>query len=668
MNTDGLLSPSDIAELAGVSRAAVSNWRNRFPDFPQRADGTDARPLFDRVQVTDWLFAQGKTVRESSALQVWSAVNALRPFASLDELVLEAHRLIAVRHLADQGDEAAIKLWATLTDPRAVSNVGAMHFGKALHSILDETISYASRRPFFDELAAPGLAALAATIASVDPTTLLNTSSLLLERAGAEAARAGSSFGLVSSRTAALLAAAASTITAATVYDPAAGIAEAAQVIAARNLGYTTLIGADVNADAILIAAVRARLRGLTASYYLADILQNDPHPDLLADIVVAEPPFGLRWETAGAINDRRWEFGIPPRNSADLAWIQHVLAHLTPTGRGYVITPRGPLHRGGQEGRIRAGIIKRDLVRAIVGLPGRMLPNASLPLTLWVLGEPSGPIETDTVLVIDASDRENPEQDIPAWLTGEVGDVPHKRVSITDILAADSVLTPARWVGAQLDTPTRSEVGSAFSRVGKARSDIANMPEPTLPSGDAPPRLLRLSELIEHGAVSMTAGRIAAGDANEAEIVRPADIRQGFHASAESPVSDTQERRTAAGDVLVTRFPKLSARVDREGGRIPVRGVYILTPRPEELDPDYLAHCVAGSWNEALQTSAHLLSVKDIEIPMVPLDQQRAIAEQLRQLDQFVDSARELKKASVRAGDQLMTFIRYGTPQTGAQ
>ena len=414
MNTDGLLSPSDIAELAGVSRAAVSNWRNRFPDFPQRADGTDARPLFDRVQVTDWLFAQGKTVRESSALQVWSAVNALRPFASLDELVLEAHRLIAVRHLADQGDEAAIKLWATLTDPRAVSNVGAMHFGKALHSILDETISYASRRPFFDELAAPGLAALAATIASVDPTTLLNTSSLLLERAGAEAARAGSSFGLVSSRTAALLAAAASTITAATVYDPAAGIAEAAQVIAARNLGYTTLIGADVNADAILIAAVRARLRGLTASYYLADILQNDPHPDLLADIVVAEPPFGLRWETAGAINDRRWEFGIPPRNSADLAWIQHVLAHLTPTGRGYVITPRGPLHRGGQEGRIRAGIIKRDLVRAIVGLPGRMLPNASLPLTLWVLGEPSGPIETDTVLVIDASDRENPEQEHP--------------------------------------------------------------------------------------------------------------------------------------------------------------------------------------------------------------------------------------------------------------
>ena len=203
---------------------------------------------------------------------------------------------------------------------------------------------------------------------------------------------------------------------------------------------------------------------------------------------------------------------------------------------------------------------------------------------------------------------------------------------------------------------------------MGKARSDIANMPEPTLPSGDAPPRLLRLSELIEHGAVSMTAGRIAAGDANEAEIVRPADIRQGFHASAESPVSDTQERRTAAGDVLVTRFPKLSARVDREGGRIPVRGVYILTPRPEELDPDYLAHCVAGSWNEALQTSAHLLSVKDIEIPMVPLDQQRAIAEQLRQLDQFVDSARELKKASVRAGDQLMTFIRYGTPQTGAQ
>ena len=29
----GLLAPSDIADLAGVSRAAVSNWRKRVADF-----------------------------------------------------------------------------------------------------------------------------------------------------------------------------------------------------------------------------------------------------------------------------------------------------------------------------------------------------------------------------------------------------------------------------------------------------------------------------------------------------------------------------------------------------------------------------------------------------------------------------------------------------------
>lgn len=665
MNKDGLLSPSDIAELAGVSRAAVSNWRNRFPDFPQRADGTEARPLFSRSQVSDWLFAQGKSVRDSSALRVWSAIHALRPFAQVDDLVLEAHRLIAVRHFADHGDEAASKLWAKLRDPHAVLGVGDGHLGRVLHPILDETISHATRRPFFKEMAAPALAALANAIASVEPSELLNTSALLLERAGAEAGRSGSSIGFVSSRTAALLAAAANT--GATVYDPAAGIAEAAQLIAARSPEQATVIGVDVNADALLIAATRACLRGIKATVHLANVLREDPHPGLLADIIVAEPPMGLRWEPADAINDERWRFGIPPRNSADFAWIQHVLAHLTPTGRGYVLTTRSALARG-SEARIRAGILKQDLVRAIVGLPGRMLPNVSVPLALWVLGEPANASEAETVLVVDASNVEAPEGRIAAWLTGASDDVPHQRVGITEILAADSALTPARWVGAELDAPILSEVADAIERVRAVRAAIANLPQPSLPSAKNPPRVVRLSELIEHGAVTMTAGRVSASDVDESQIVRPADIRRGLPEGRQVSDLTGPERRTAPGDVLVSRFPVLAARVEREGGRIPVRGVYVLTPNPSEVDGDYLAHCIASPWNEALQTSASTLSIKDIEVPMVPLEAQHAIASELRALEQHIDAARRLKKASRDATEYLISVARYGFHSGGSK
>lgn len=46
---------AEIAELAGVSAAAVSNWRSRFPDFPAPVATLRAGPVFDQGQVRRWL-------------------------------------------------------------------------------------------------------------------------------------------------------------------------------------------------------------------------------------------------------------------------------------------------------------------------------------------------------------------------------------------------------------------------------------------------------------------------------------------------------------------------------------------------------------------------------------------------------------------------------------
>ena len=54
MNRDsdgGLVSPSDVAVLANVTRAAVSNWRKRRHDFPLPIGGTTANPLFSRSEI-----------------------------------------------------------------------------------------------------------------------------------------------------------------------------------------------------------------------------------------------------------------------------------------------------------------------------------------------------------------------------------------------------------------------------------------------------------------------------------------------------------------------------------------------------------------------------------------------------------------------------------------
>jgi chromosome partitioning protein len=52
---DDLLGINEIAELAGVSRQAVANWRTRFPDFPQPVAKLRAGPVFRVRQVQGWL-------------------------------------------------------------------------------------------------------------------------------------------------------------------------------------------------------------------------------------------------------------------------------------------------------------------------------------------------------------------------------------------------------------------------------------------------------------------------------------------------------------------------------------------------------------------------------------------------------------------------------------
>lgn len=54
------LTAAAIARLAGVSRAAVANWRRRYAEFPKPVGGTSHSPTFSRAEVEEWLKETGK--------------------------------------------------------------------------------------------------------------------------------------------------------------------------------------------------------------------------------------------------------------------------------------------------------------------------------------------------------------------------------------------------------------------------------------------------------------------------------------------------------------------------------------------------------------------------------------------------------------------------------
>lgn len=171
-----------------------------------------------------------------------------------------------------------------------------------------------------------------------------------------------------------------------------------------------SLYGQEVNADTLAFSRMNMVLHG-EDSYRLewGDSLRN---PTLLNqagelmtfDIVVSQPPFSRReWGHEDATHDSfgRYLRGIPPRASADFAFISHMLRSLKPHGRMAVVVSHGVLFRSGVEGQIRMHLINDKLIDAVIALPPKLFTHTGIPTAILLLRKDR---KADDVLFIDAS------------------------------------------------------------------------------------------------------------------------------------------------------------------------------------------------------------------------------------------------------------------------
>ncbi|SFQ61939.1 type I restriction enzyme M protein [Psychrobacillus psychrotolerans] len=108
----------------------------------------------------------------------------------------------------------------------------------------------------------------------------------------------------------------------------------------------------------------------------------------MLFDRVIANPPFSLKeWGREEAEHDPygRFQFGIPPKNAGDYAFVQHMIASLKADGVAGVVMPHGILFRGGAEGKIRQGLLESDFIEAVVGLPSNLFYGTGIPACILV-------------------------------------------------------------------------------------------------------------------------------------------------------------------------------------------------------------------------------------------------------------------------------------------
>ncbi|HAR1441192.1 TPA: SAM-dependent DNA methyltransferase [Enterococcus faecium] len=242
-------------------------------------------------------------------------------------------------------------------------------------------------------------------------------------------------------------------------------------------IGDISVYGQEFNPTTWQLCKMNLAIRGIDGNIGTnnADTFQNDLHKGLRADYILANPPFNISdWGQEKLLEDSRWKYGIPPKNNANYAWIQHMVSKLAPEGTAGFVLANGSMSTSTKdEFEIRKNLIENDLVECIVTLPSQMFYNTQIPACLWFVTKSKAKKNERNhrgeILFIDARNegfmadrttKEFSEEDIKkvadayhAWKgtnDKEYDDVAGfcSSASLETVKEQDYILTPGRYVG----------------------------------------------------------------------------------------------------------------------------------------------------------------------------------------------------------------------------
>ncbi|MFI1384625.1 N-6 DNA methylase [Embleya sp. NPDC020886] len=639
MPTSPQVTAAEIARIAGVGRAAVSNWRRRFDDFPRPVGGSDASPTFALSQVEGWLRAQGKIAEVAPEEHLWRMVAAS---GDIPERLADIGDHLLAGSPAPVGPHAALL--------RAATDLAGSRGAPAVFADLYTR--------FAESAAGPGGVTPPATVA------------LIAELAGVGRESATS------------------------VLNPATthGDLLLGFVRTARTLRGQTEAPA-------LARLVRARIAlhpdaGPDTDVAIAedDALRADAWPGELFDTVVGNPPFNDRnWGHDELAYDPRWEYGLPARTESELAWVQHALAHTRVGGRVVLLMPPAVAARGSGR-RIRAELLRRGALRAVIALPAGAAPPFGVALHLWLLERPTGALMPSHVLFAALEDAAEARAAVGAWREfgtdpGALVEVPgrHRAVPLIELLDDNVDLTPAHNLPERTDLNVAERVHDTRERLLALLTRLPALvpPVPDADTGTPTWRSVALADLARTGAVTLYRSASRSGRGGRETPTGPTvpmltttDLAAAVPPSARlaaAEADEAQHPRIRAGDVIVPTLlgsgesgwaDAVRVAGAAEQGAVLGPNLHLLRPDPATLDPWFLAGFLtdpAHAKRAGYGSSIVRVDVRRIEIPLLPPARQRAYGETFRALRAFVAELRATAALGEELGRGLLEGLTAG-------
>lgn len=666
---DVLVTMADIAELAGVTRPAVTKWRQRHADFPLPAGGDESQPLFDLRAAASWLLARPTIDKQKvqEELPLYALAGSVPQYAGPDGLGTVT-ALICLRYLmgefapiGDGADDpvAAARELALEFDPddvvvlkeiRAIPRSAGWvvrlvdDLVEALWNCRDALERVMQARHRF------GAAALTAGMVAPELTRLI------AELSGApERARRGGSI---------------------VVADPAAGSGDllAAVVRMLAPDGTPEFTAAEPEERLARLVRRRLLVHGLQFDVVKVNAGADLPEKAADPDVIVTQIPY-----QPGEVRDA----------VAVLDQVEDTALRLSPNRYGVVLGPAsvlvGELEVNSAAWRARTELLKSYMLEAVVRLPGGLIPfRPGYETALWVVTQARDSRWRGRLLIADVSDRELTHdvisdlvEDVVTWRRAGYEPRAHSRrycteVAIRDLLGRQGWLQDSGRRGSpreRADDGARRvalliEHGADLDHIGAtATADRRHIPIEALAAADLTLRTETVSALVKGKRLTLHQGsrirpqhitasghHVVLGSEEVLGLRRPGlrKVDRALFASAYQSA-----RLTMPGDVLVTTQAPLAAMVDTDGYSIAEYGVRILRipAKEQQFTPRVLAALLFadGSGNRvngAIRTS------RPLEEQRLPLLE----AEQVRHLDQFLvelDARRDLARRELARLDE---------------
>ncbi|MFG1765756.1 N-6 DNA methylase [Micromonospora parva] len=601
------ITAAEIARLAGVGRAAVSNWRKRHPDFPAPVGGTTASPEFDLIQVEQWLRTQGKLPELATADRLW------RHLAAASDSPAAGLAAVGALLLARQRGSRSARIDAQLTP--LLPDVDALAHELGPQGAFDE---------LWQRFSAPGPGRPFAT-----PDDLADLMIGLANVGGGS------------------------------VLDPATG--SGAILRAAVRAGSTSMYGQELDDELARLAGLWLALHDVPGEVSGGDSLRADAFAGRAVDAVVCHPPFGAtNWGDEELGHDPRWIVGTTPRTEPELAWAQHALAHLRVGGHAVLLMPPTVASRRAGK-RIRGELLRRGHLRAVIALPPGVAAPHGVPLHLWVLRRAATDAPPPArALLIDAAGGDLADtaprvlaawRDFAAAPDSDVEEAGFARaVPVIELLDEEVDLTPARRQPAVVGEASGEHLVRTKERLAAIVGELPALLPQVTPAPDGPDGLfLTVGELAKNGALQLI-GPVRAGTSTPAPdgppVLTVPDVLAGVEASGRVDDRFGQEIPLAVGDVVVPMIARqLTARVVTATGALLGRNLYLLRPNPAALDPWFLAGQLRTSANERQASSLSgtlRLDIRRAQVRRLSLDQQRVHGDAFRRLDAFESAIRQ--------------------------